>query len=98
MDDRKEALPLRIVAARFISNDEQAGLVELDRIAADASRFIQKSYWLWWLALAATAFATTMTLVPGIVLTFSETPGVDRLGSGTQSDFGQLSAIERETI
>ena len=43
MDDGKEVLTLRIVTARFISNDEQAGLVELDRIAADASRFIQKS-------------------------------------------------------
>lgn len=77
MDDRKEVLPLRIVAARFISADEQAGLVELDRIAADASRVIQKRYWLLCLALVSAAFATVITLGPGIFLTLSETPGAD---------------------
>ncbi|WP_147417567.1 hypothetical protein [Sphingomonas cavernae] len=77
MDDRKEVLPLRIVAARFISTDEQVGLLELDRIAADASRVIQKRYWLLWLALVATAFATLITLIPGIILTLSETPSAD---------------------
>lgn len=77
MDDRKEVLPLRIVAARFISADEQVGLVELDRIAADASRVIQRRYWLLWVALIATAFSTLITLIPGILLTFSETPGAD---------------------
>lgn len=77
MDDRKEVLPLRIVAARFISADEQSGLVELDRIAADASRVIQKRYWLLCLALVSTAFATIITLGPGIFLTLSETPGAD---------------------
>lgn len=77
MDDRKEVLPLRIVAARFISADEQAGLVELDRIAADASRVIQKRYWLLCLTLVSTAFATIITLGPGIFLTLSEIPGAD---------------------
>lgn len=33
VDDRKEVLPLRIVAARFISTDDQTGLAELDRMA-----------------------------------------------------------------
>ena len=46
MDDRTEVLSLRRVAARFINTDEQTGLAELDRIAADASRVIQKRYWL----------------------------------------------------
>lgn len=77
MDDRKDALPLRIIAARFIRTDEQAGLSELDRIAADASRVIQKRYWLLWLALVATAFSTAITLIPGMVLTITETPGAD---------------------
>lgn len=77
MDDRKEVLPLRIVAARFISADEQTGLIELDRIAADASRVIQSRYLLLCSALAATAFATMITLGPGIFLTLSETPGAD---------------------
>lgn len=79
MDDRKEVLPLRIVAARFISNDEQVGLVELDRITADASRLVQKRYWVLWLALAATGFSTTMMLVLGLVLTVREAPGADTL-------------------
>ena len=79
MDDRKEVLPLRIVAARFISNDEQVGIVELDRITADASRLVQKRYWVLWLALAATGFSTTMMLVLGLVLTVREAPGADTL-------------------
>lgn len=79
MDDRKEVLPLRIVAARFISNDEQVGLVELDRITADASRLVQKRYWVLWLALAATAFSATLTLILGFVLTVRESPGADTL-------------------
>lgn len=75
MEDRKQALPLRIVAARFISTDEQAGLGELDRITEQASRVIQKRYWSLRLALGATAFATTMTLLPGIFLTLGSAPG-----------------------
>jgi hypothetical protein len=75
MEDRKQALPLRIVAARFISTDEQAGLAELDHITAQASRVIEKRYWTLRLALGATAFATTMTLLPGIFLTLSNAPG-----------------------
>lgn len=77
MEDRKEVLPLRRVAARFISTDEQTGLAELDRITADASRAIQKRYWFWSNSFAATAFATTVTLLPGLALTFDEAPGAD---------------------
>ena len=54
MEDRKDVLPLRIVAARFVSSDEQTGLAELDCIAADASRLIQKRYWLLSISFAAT--------------------------------------------
>lgn len=75
MEDPKDVLPLRIIAARFISSDEQAGLVELDRIAAQASRIIEKRYWSLRLVLGATAFATTITLLPGIFLTLSNAPG-----------------------
>ena len=77
MDDWKEVLPLRRVAARFINTDEQTGLAELDRITADASRTIQKRYWLWSTSFAATAFATTVTLLPALALTFDEAPGAD---------------------
>ena len=64
MDDRTEVLSLRRVAARFISTDEQTGLAELDRIAADASRVIQKRYWLLSTTSAAIAFATAVTPLP----------------------------------
>lgn len=46
VDSQKEVLPLRIVAARFISRDEQAGLAELDRVTADVYGLVQKKYWL----------------------------------------------------
>lgn len=75
MEDRKQTLPLRLVAARFISTDEQTGLAELDRITEQASRVIQKRYWSLRLALGATAFATTATLLPGIFLTLGNAPG-----------------------
>lgn len=75
MEDRKQTLPLRMVAARFISTDEQTGLTELDRITEQASRVIQKRYWSLRIALSATAFATTATLLPGIFLTLGDAPG-----------------------
>lgn len=79
MDDRKEVLPLRVVAARFVDNDEQTGLAELDRIAADSSRLVQNRYWALWLALVATAVSATLMLILGIVWTINEAPGADAL-------------------
>ncbi|MBB5708533.1 hypothetical protein [Sphingopyxis panaciterrulae] len=79
MEDRKEVFPLRIVAARFVDNDEQAGLAELDRIAADSSRLVQNRYLALWLALVATAVSATLMLILGIVWTINEAPGADTL-------------------
>ena len=79
MEERKEVLPLRIVAARFVDNDEQAGLAELDRIAADSSRLVQNRYLALWLALVATAISATLMLILGIVWTINEAPGADTL-------------------
>lgn len=79
MDDRKEVLPLRIVAARFVDNDDQAGFVELDRITADSSRLVQNRYWALWLALVATAASATLMLILGIVWTINDAPGADIL-------------------
>jgi hypothetical protein len=79
VEERKEVLPLRIVAARFVDNDEQAGLAELDRIAADSSRLVQKRYLALWLALVATAVSATLMLNLGIVWTINEAPGADTL-------------------
>lgn len=79
MEERKEVLPLRIVAARFVDNDEQVGLAELDRIAADSSRLVQNRYLALWLALVATAISATLMLILGIVWTINEAPGADTL-------------------
>ena len=79
MEDRKEVLPLRIVAARFVDNDEQAGLAELDRIAADSSRLVRNRYLALWLALVATAISATLMLILGIVWTVNGAPGADTL-------------------
>jgi hypothetical protein len=79
VEERKEVLPLRIVAARFVDNDEQAGLAELDRIAADSSRLVQNRYLALWLALVATAISATLMLILGIVWTINGSPGADTL-------------------
>ncbi len=92
MDDRTEVLSLRRVAARFINTDEQTGLAELDRIAADASRDIQKRYWLLSTTSAATAFATAVTLLPWLALTLNEAPGADVIGLIGLGCFGLMMA------
>ncbi|ODU21878.1 MAG: hypothetical protein ABS87_03965 [Sphingomonas sp. SCN 67-18] len=77
VDDRKEILPLRIVGARFISTEEQVGLVELDRITVDASRAIQNRYWLWATSFMTMASATVGSVLIGGALTLGEAPGAD---------------------
>lgn len=93
MDDRKEILPLRVVAARFISTDDQAGLAELDRITAEAWRVIQKRYWLLSTSFTATASATVATLLSGIALTWSETPGAEIVTLIGLGCFGSMLAV-----
>ena len=93
MDDRKEVLPLRVVAARFISTDDQAGLAELDRITAEAWRVIQKRYWLLSTSFTATASATVATLLSGIALTWSETPGAEIVTLIGLGCFGSMLAV-----
>lgn len=56
MDDHKDVLPLRIVAARFININEQVGLAELDRITESASRVIHKRYTILLAAFAVALF------------------------------------------
>ena len=77
MDDHKDVLPLRIVAARFININEQVGLAELDRITESASRVIHKRYTILLAAFAVALLATAITLIPGLLLVASETPGAD---------------------
>lgn len=77
MDDRKEVLPLRIVAARFINTDEKIGLAGLDRITADASRAIQNRYWIWASSFMTTAFVTAGAVLIGGALTVGKAPGAD---------------------
>lgn len=77
MDDRKEVLPLRIVAARFINTDEKIGLAELDRITADASRAIRNQYWIWTVSFMTTAAVTAGSVLVGGALTIGGMPGAD---------------------
>lgn len=77
MDDHKDVLPLRRVAARFININEQVGLADLDRITANASRVIQKRYAILLTAFAIAVLATGITLIPGLLLVASETPGAE---------------------
>jgi hypothetical protein len=69
MDSKLEILPLRIIAARFISSNELDGLAELNRITADASRLIQWKYGWLWLAVAVAIFGIIATLLPGVAFT-----------------------------
>lgn len=69
MNDRKEVLPLRIVAARFISTNEGEGLDELNRITADVYGRVYWQYLRLWSAFTAALFATVITLLPGIGFT-----------------------------
>lgn len=93
MDDRKDELRLRIIAARFISSDEQIGLAELERITADASRLIRKRYWLWFTSLVATATATAVTLLLAIALTWEKEPGADIVTLVGLICFGTMLAV-----
>ncbi|WP_257547170.1 hypothetical protein [Sphingopyxis sp. DBS4] len=92
VDDRTEVLPLRRVAARFINTNGQTGLAELDRIAADASRVIQKRYWLLSTTSAAAAFATVIILLPWLALTLNQAPGADAIGLTGLGCFGLMMA------
>lgn len=93
MDNQKEVLSLRIVAARFISRDEKAGLAELDRITADVYALVQKKYWLWWTAFTATLFATVITLLPGIGFTLFAVPGGEIMATIGLIPFTLLMAV-----
>jgi len=66
MDDRKEVLRLRIIAARFISTNEREGLDEIDRITADVYRRVYWQYLRLWSAFTAAASATVLIFLPGI--------------------------------
>lgn len=68
MNGMREVLPLRIVAAYFIDEDEQIGLVELDRITGDACRLVQKRFWVWLTAYILTLIATVPIPLSGIGL------------------------------
>jgi len=93
VDDRKDELRLRIIAARFISSDEQIGLAELERITADASRLIRKRYWLWFASLVATATATAVTLLLAIALTWEKEPVADIVTLVGLICFGTMLAV-----
>jgi len=75
MDNQKEILPLRIIAARFINTNEREGLDEIDRITADVYRRVYWQYMRLWSAFTASLFATVITLLPGIGFTLAGVEG-----------------------
>lgn len=77
MDDRKQVLPLQVIAARFISTDEPTAVAELNRITADAYGLVQRKYWLFLTAFGATLLATALTLLPGILFTLLGVKGAE---------------------
>ncbi len=77
MDNQKEVLPLRIIAARFISTNELEGLDELNRITADVYRRVYWQYMRLWSAFTAALFATVIILLPGIGFSFFGVRGSD---------------------
>lgn len=66
MDSQKEILPLRIVAARFISDNELEGLCELDRITTGAHQVVETKLLIWEVIFGALSLATFVTLLPGL--------------------------------
>src|SRR3546814_20925133 len=94
VEDRKEVFALPIVAARFISTDNQAGLAELDRITAEAWRVIQRRYWLLSTSFTAAASATVATLLSGIAPTWSETPGAEIVTLIGLGCFGSMLVVD----
>lgn len=93
MDNQKETLPLRVIAARFISTNEQEGLDEIDRITADIYRRVYWQYMRFWSALTVAAFATLITLLPGIAFTFLGVKGGDVVALIGLIPFGLLFGI-----
>ena len=93
MDNQKEVLSLRLVAARFISNNELEGLAELDRITADVYGLIQRKYFVWWIAFSAALFASAITLLPGIGLALAGVKGGEVVAAIGLIPFSLLLAV-----
>jgi hypothetical protein len=79
MDNRKVVVPLRVIAARCVSIDEQDGFAEINRIAADVGRMVRRTYGLLWAAVSVALFFTAATMIPGMILAFRG----DRIGEIT---------------
>jgi hypothetical protein len=93
MDSRKEVLPLRIVAARFLNHDEKEGLRELNRITEDAWRLVQWQYWRLWTAMIVTIFGTVIILMSGIGLALAGEKAGEILTVIGLIPFGLLMAV-----
>lgn len=66
MNSQKEVLPLRVVAARFINDDELEGLARLDAITTGVHGVVGKKLLAWEIAFWALSLATFITLLPGL--------------------------------
>ena len=75
LDNHIEILPLRIIAAKFISTNELEGLEELNRVASGMSRIVRLRYRIWEAAFTALLGGTAFTILPGLWMTLSGVKG-----------------------
>lgn len=75
MSDQKEVLSLRIIAARCISDDEQDGLAEINRITADIYGLINWKFTVLFSAFTIMLLFTAILLLSGVSLVFAGVKG-----------------------
>jgi hypothetical protein len=75
LGDDREVLPLRIIAARFISTNELEGLEALNRVTSEMARTVQRRYRIWEVVFTALLGGTAFTILPGLWLTLGGVKG-----------------------
>jgi hypothetical protein len=75
LDNPTEILPLRMIAAKFISTNELEGLDELNRVTSDMYRIVRLKYKIWDAAFTALLAGTAVTILPGLWLTLAGVKG-----------------------
>lgn len=93
MDGSNSLLPLRIIAARFISADVTLGLAEVDRITAAVSRVIKRRYRILSSVFAATAFVTVLAMGAAFALIINGIPSGDSVSIFGLACFGLLIGV-----
>lgn len=93
MDGSNSLLPLRIIAARFISADVAIGLAELDRITVAVSRIIRRRYSLLSSAFVTTVLSTVLAMGAAFALIVNGIPSGDSVSIFGLVCFGLLTGV-----